>query len=123
MGTLEETMKLFEENSNKSFAKVLIQIDNEFRKVILPTKDEFGIESTPISRLKTRWIMEENADDKMIEYIGRLLVTLNNYDFISIKSNRLIVEDEPLKSLITKIRKISSFKKEDLEKVVRLYNL
>lgn len=123
MKSLEEEMKMWEENSNKSFAKVLTQIENKFKKVIPPTKDDYGIEYTPISMLKIRWTMEENADSKMIEYVGRLLMVLSDYDIISIKSNRLIVEDEPLKSLITKIRKISSFKKEDLEKTVRFYNL
>jgi succinate dehydrogenase flavin-adding protein (antitoxin of CptAB toxin-antitoxin module) len=123
MSVLEEQIKMWEENSNKSFAKILTQIDNEFRKVIAPTKDEFGFEYTPISVLKSRWVMGENVDDKMIEYVGRLLMVLSDYDFISIKSNRLIIEDEQLKSLITKIRKISSFKKEHLEETVRFYNL
>jgi hypothetical protein len=123
MKSLEEEMQMWKENSNKNFAKVLTQIDNEFRKVIIPTTDEYGIESTPVSMLKIRWTMEENADDKMIEYVGRLLTVLSDYDFISIKSNKIIVEDEPLKALITKIRKISSFKKEHLEETVRFYNL
>lgn len=123
MSVLEEQIKMWEENSKKDFANVLTQIDNEFRKVIAPTKDEYGIEYTPISRLKLLWAMEENADNKMIEYVGRLLMVLNDYDFICIKSNKIIIEDEPLKSLITKIRKISSFKKEHLEQTVRFYNL
>jgi hypothetical protein len=59
----------------------------------------------------------------MIEYVGRLLMVLSDYDFICIKSNKLIIEDEPLKSLITKIRKISGFKKEHIEETVRFYNL
>jgi hypothetical protein len=123
MKSLEEEMQMWKENSNKNFAKILTQIDNEFRKVIAPTKDEYGIESTPISRLKLLWTMEENADEQMIFYVGRLLVVLCNFDFISIKSNRIIVEDEPLKSLIAKIRKISGFKKEHIEETVRLFNL
>lgn len=123
MKTLEEEMKMWEENSNKSFAKVLTLIDNEFRKVIVPTKDDYGIEYTPITMLKMHWTMEENADSKMIEYVGRLLMVLSDYDLINIKSNTLIVEEEPLKSLIAKIRKISSFKKEHLEETIRFYNL
>lgn len=123
MKSLEEEMQMWKENSNKNFAKILTQIDNEFRKVIRPTKDEYGIESTPVSWLRIKWIMEENADKKMIEYVGRLLMVLCDFDFISIKSNRIIVEDEPLKTLITKIRKISSFKKEHIEETVRLFNL
>lgn len=123
MSVLEEQIKMWEENSKKDFANVLTQIDNEFRKVIAPTKDEFGFEYTPISVLKSRWVMGENVDDKMIEYVGRLLMVLNDYDFISIKSNRIIVEDEPLKALIAKIRKISGFKKEHIEETVRFYNL
>jgi hypothetical protein len=123
MSVLEEQIKMWEENSKKSFANVLTQIDNEFRKVIAPTKDEYGFENTPISWLKMNWTMEENADNKMIEYVGRLLMVLNDFDFISIKSNKIIIEDEPLKSLIAKIRKISSFKKEHIEETVRLFNL
>jgi hypothetical protein len=123
MSVLEEQIKMWEENSKKDFANVLTQIDNEFRKVIVPTTDEYGFENTPISWLKMNWAMEENADKQMIEYVGRLLMVLNDFDFISIKSNRIIVEDEPLKALITKIRKISGFKKEHLEETVRLFNL
>lgn len=123
MKSLEEEMQMWKENSNKNFAKVLTQIDKEFRNVIVPTIDEYGIESTPVSMLKIHWTMEENADSKMIEYVGRLLMVLSDYDFICIKSNKLIIEDEPLKSLIAKIRKISSFKKEHIEETFRFYNL
>lgn len=123
MKSLEETMQMWQENSKKDFAKILTQIDNEFRKVIAPTKDEYGFENTPITWLKMNWVLEGDADDKMVEYVGRLLTILSDYDFISIKSNKIIVEDEPLKSLITKIRKISGFKKEHIEETVRFYNL
>lgn len=126
MESFEEKMKIWEENSNKNFAKILTQIDNEFRKVIHPTEGEYGIngnEITPISMLRICWTMEENSDDKMIEYVGRLLMVLRGYEIITIKSNTLIIEHEPLKSLITKIISISSFKKEHLEETIRFYYL
>lgn len=116
MKSLEEEMQMWKENSNKNFAKILTQIDDEFRKVIPPTKDEYGIESTPISRLKLLWTMEENADNKMKDYVNRLLMHLSNYDFIYAESNKFIVEDETLKSLITEIIRIST-KKDHIEEI------
>lgn len=116
MELFEEEMKRWEKNSQTNFAKVLTQIDNEFRKVILPTYDEYGFENTPISWLKMKWVMEENPNDKMTEYINRLLKILINYHLIRDEYDKLIIEDETLNSLITEIITISTYKR--IEKII-----
>lgn len=116
MELFEEEMKMQEKNSHTNFYNVLTQIDNEFRKVIPPTKDRCGFESTPITRLQIRWLLEENPEDRMKDYVNLLLGTLSNYNFIYAESNKFIIEDETLKSLITELIRITT-KKENIEEI------
>lgn len=52
----------------------------------------------------------------MKDYVNLLLGTLSDYNFIYAESNKFIIEDETLKSLITEIIGIST-KNEHIEEI------